>query len=375
MFDGGVDVQAPQLVGFVRNQDLTAEPEEPDFVAHGTFVTGAALYGPVSAHAALPTPMVSVDHYRVLPVPPQGVWDVDLFWILDRITEVIQASPNYSLVNLSLGPNLTVDVDAEPHVWTATLDELAAEHGTLFVAAGGNNGDLDHQAGLDRIQVPADMVNGLGVGACDCAAPDEPWARCSYSAVGPGRAGARIQPIGVGFGGEAPNYFGGIVAGGLAAESQGTSFATPAVVHGLAGLAARLGEARSTPHTLRAFAAHFADPLSGNPCEEVGFGRLRLRYDDALECRPEEVTVLYEDAIGRDEVVSLPLPLDEDAVAGRMVSMAWTFAFTTDVDIADPVDYSLAGLELAFRPHARRYRLQDPRTGRGVVLDAGGECS
>ena len=154
VFDGGVDVQAPQLVGFVRNQDLTAEPEEPDFVAHGTFVTGAALYGPVSAHAALPTPMVSVDHYRVLPVPPQGVWDMDLFWILDRITEVIQASPNYSLVNLSLGPNLTVDVDAEPHVWTATLDELAAEHGTLFVAAGGNNGDLDHQAGLDRSRCP-----------------------------------------------------------------------------------------------------------------------------------------------------------------------------------------------------------------------------
>jgi hypothetical protein len=370
VFDGGLDANNGYIEPFTTVTDLTPEATRPDFVAHGTLVTSALLYGAMSPGDALTTPPVTVDHFRVLPIPGYDPWDVDLYWILDRIEETLRARED-PIVSLSLGPDLSVDVDGEPHVWTATLDAIAAERGILFVSAVGNNGELDAQAGLNRLQVPADMINGLGVGACDRRAPRTPFRRCSYSAVGPGRAGARIQPAGVLFGGVVNGEpFRGIGPGGVLHGSAGTSFAAPAVAHGLAGLAAALGAARATSDNLRAFAVHFAQPGDdGTSLDEVGYGRLPEGYDDIWQCAHEEVTVLYEDTIERTEVVSLPFPLPAATVEGRSVTLRWTLAYTTPTDPTDAVDYAKSGLETAFRPHARRFRFDDPRTGRSVTLD------
>jgi subtilisin family serine protease len=95
-------------------------------------------------------------------------------------------------VSLSLGPSLPVDDRTEPHAWTARLDEIAEQRGVLFVTAVGNNGEDDAASGLNRVQVPSDMVNALAVGACDRPASEAGWARAPYSAVGPGRPGARM---------------------------------------------------------------------------------------------------------------------------------------------------------------------------------------
>jgi hypothetical protein len=370
VFDGGLDSNNGYLAPFTSAVDLTSEPENPEFVAHGTLVTSALLYGAVSPGDALATPPVTVDHFRVLPIPGDDAWDVDLCWILERIEETLTAH-DYPIVNLSLGPDLSVDIDGEPHVWTATLDSIAAERGILFISAVGNNGERDAQADLNRIQVPADMINGLGVGACDCRAPQTPWQRCSYSAVGPGRAGARLQPAGVLFGGvQNGEPFRGIGPGGLLYGSAGTSFASPAVAHGLAALAGALGEARATLDNLRAFAVHFAEPGGdATGLDEVGYGRFPERYDSLWQRGPEEVTVLYEDTIDRTESVSLPFPIPMQVVQGRTVELRWTLTYTTPTDPTDPVDYAKCGLEMAFRPHARRYRFSDPRTGRSITLN------
>src|SRR5580692_3544722 len=368
VFDGGVSAGIPHLEPFVDAIDVTPEPEDPDSVAHGTMVTGALLYGSLPDDEPLRIPDAGVDHFRVVPAPSPEHWDIDLYWILDRIVELVRAR-GYPIVNLSLGPNLAVDDQTEPHRWTAELDELTDELGVLFVTAVGNNGELDAPTGLNRVQVPSDMVNSLSVGACDRLAPDAAWTRAPYSAVGPGRSGARLKPCGVAFGGEPQTPFRGIFAGAQVGESWGTSFATPLAMHGIVGLAVRLGPQLTSPDLLRAFALHFAETPNGQPVEEVGFGRLLERYDERWNCQANEATIIYRDTIERDQVISLPFPLVRDVVAGRMVDLAWTLVFTAPTDPTDAVDYTQAGLEVAFRPHARRFSFRDSVTNKSIALD------
>ena len=367
VFDGGVDVTVPQLAPFVREFELTSEPRDAECVAHGTLVSSTALFGAGHDSGELPTPEVGVDHFRVLPVPPPSA-DLELYWILDRISEEAERG-NHRIVNLSLGPDLAIDDDDEPHAWTARLDELAEERDVLFVSAVGNNGELDAATGANRLQVPADMANGIGVGACDRRAPESDWQRASYSAVGPGRPGCRMQPTGVAFGGAPGRGFRGIGAGGLIAEAEGTSFAAPAVVHGLAALSATLGAQGSDPRLLRAFAVHCAEPAAPLDPEGSGFGRLPERFDGLLECEPNEATVLYRDTISRGEAVSLPFPLVSSVIDGKTVRLRWTIALAVPTDPRNPVEYTQAGLEVAFRPHAQRFVFTNRDTKQSKTVD------
>ncbi|HUC00402.1 MAG TPA: S8 family peptidase [Solirubrobacterales bacterium] len=371
VFDGGIDGGVPHLSPFVSAVDLTTEAADSAFVAHGTLVTSTVLYGARHAEAPLRTPEVGVDHYRVLPVPPADV-DLELYWILDRIAELVEQG-NHRIINLSLGPEFCVDDDDEPHAWTARLDELAERLDVLFVSAVGNNGQRDPATGANRIQVPSDMANGIGVGACDKPEPDDDWSRAPYSAVGPGRPGCRMQPTGVAFGGVGDRPFRGITSGGIVGEAEGTSFATPCVVHALAGLSATLGAPGLDPRLLRAFAVHGASPADPFDPENSGFGRIPERFDTMLECPPNEATVLYRDSISRGEAVSLPFPLDEAVVAGRTVSMRWTIVLSAPTDPRNPVEYTQAGVEVSFRPHAQRFTFYNRDTKHSKVVDVGTE--
>jgi hypothetical protein len=371
VFDGGVDEGVPALRPFVESADLTDEPPDPDDLAHGTVVTAAILFGADHGVAEeLQTPEVGVDHFRVLPVARDDAWDLDLYRILGHVVTQLRGGP-HKIVNLSIGPNSCLDDDDEPHAWTAQLDELALEEGILFVNAVGNDGTAPPDSGADRIQTPSDMVNGIGVGACDRRPPEEPWSRAPYSSVGPGRPGCRMQPTGLSFGGVDDNPFHAVGPAGAVLEANGTSLATPAAVHGLAGLSAQLGPATAEPSVLRAFAAHFAEPPDRDDLHaEVGFGRLLERYDGTLECKPNEVTILYRDEIERGEMRSLPFPLVSKEIGNHMVDLRWTIAFATPTDPKDSADYTQAGLEMAFRPHfqVRTWSKRDTRRSGSINI-------
>ncbi len=369
VFDGGVDEGASQLAPFVTNTDLTSEDPDPDDLAHGTLVTAAVLFGPDHGESELRTPEIGVDHYRVLPVPEDQRFDLDLYWILDHIENQL-AGGTHTIVNLSLGPDQCLEEDDDPHPWTATLDELAERDGILFVNAVGNNGEADSGSGANRIKSPSDMVNGLGIGSCDARSPVVPWARAPYSAVGPGRPGSRMQPAGLAFGGVPARPFRGVSRGGNMAEACGTSFATPSAVHGLSALAAQLGDAGRDPSVLRAFAAHFAEPPEEESLhDEVGFGRLIERYDGTLDCRPNEATILYRDEIQRGEMRSLPFPLAPGVVDNNLLFMHWTLAFVAPTDPKDSAEYTQAGLEMSFRPHAQILTFTKPGSDRSYHLN------
>ena len=356
VFDGGVDLGAPQLAPFVKSTDLTDEPPIPRDVEHGTMVTAAVLYGADHGDGgALSRPEVGVDHYRVLPPRKDPTFDLDVVSVLEQIERKV-VEEGYKIVNLSIGPRVALEDDSEPHAWTARLDALAERHGVLFCTAVGNDGTADPSSGAHRIQVPSDMVNGIGIGACDARRDRTSWARAPYSSIGPGRPGARMQPTGVAFGGVPSRPFRGIGPGGRVLSSAGTSFATPVAVHGLSALAAQLRPQDWDPSVLRAFAAHYAEAPGGDPLhDEVGFGRLLERYDEAFECEPNEATILYRDEIERGQLISLALPLPDGAIQGHKLTIDWSIAFCSPTDPKNPVDYTQASLEAVLRPHSRRH--------------------
>ena len=226
----------------------------------------------------LRAPAANIDHYRVVPTPDPAT-DPEAYWVLDQIEELVCAH-RHPIVNLSLGPAVCVEPDGEPSRWTNTLDRLAYEEGTLFVIAAGNNGLQDHATALDRVQAPADMANGLSVGACTAHAPEADWERTPYSAIGPGRTGSKVQPTGVQFGGTTGNLFQALMPDGTIAEADGTSFAAPLVTHSLIRLCRELGPSRANANALRAISVHLAEVPLGDG-DGLGHGQvpaaLRLR--------------------------------------------------------------------------------------------------
>lgn len=366
VFDGGVDDSCPFIAPFVRQVDLSPENPNPDDLLHGTAVTNAILYGYIREDGTVPRPDVYVDHFRVLPLPPQhgGGGDInsELYWLLDQIEREVRDG-DYRIVNLSVGPRMAVDEEGEPDAWTSTLDQLAREKGVLFVTAGGNDGHLDPEAGLHRVQVPADMVNGLGVGACTTR-DGRQIERASYSSQGPGRWGGRVQPAGVTFGGVLPVLpFVGILPQGRLGMMEGTSFAAPLAMHGLAGLLGEMGEPNVSPDLLRAFAIHLAQRSSRrHEVNEIGFGRFRERYDDVWIGSQNEVMVVYQDSLDRDGVAAFSLPVPIGIPNDATVALWWTLCLTLPIAPSDAVEYTQAGCEILFRPHRYRYSFTNSQT-------------
>lgn len=371
VFDGGVDTARRNGTLFaIPTHDLTTEAPDQDELDHGTGVTAAVLYGLVAPGQQAPTPPLPVESYRVLPAPDIPD-DLEGYWVLDRIKEQVEAK-GHRLVNLSLGPTLAVEDDMEPNRWTSELDQLAWDRDVLFVIAAGNDGDQDQVAGLHRVQVPADMANGVAVGACDAPAPETPWARASYSSMGPGRHGARVQPLGVQFGGSASRMFNVVRADGTFLDAAGTSFAAPVTTHALADLVTRLPRVNSS--VLRAFSTHFAErPRNHNKLrDEVGYGRQPLSFDELLDCAPNEAHVLYVDEIERGDLLGYQLPVGEPATTD--VKLQITLAYASPVDPTQPTEYTSASLELGLRPHHRLHSFRPPKgvKGKEQTLDIGG---
>lgn len=358
VFDGGLDQLSNTKQHMVANAiDLTSEPANNQFLTHGTAVTGASLYGLIQPGQQASPPPLPVDSFRVLPAPsiPSDLYG---YWVLDRILEVVK-NDQHKIINLSLGPTLPVQDDSEPNRWTAELDTLAWERDVLFVVAAGNDGHLPSTSGKNRVQVPADMVNGFTVGACDSLVPTTSWKRASYSSIGPGRWGGRVQPLGVQFGGTDLQKFPILAADGSFLEATGTSFAAPLVTHAISELAINLPLVNS--NVLRAFGVHFAERPSSRHKQlqpEVGYGRLPSDFLDNLNCTPDETHVLFRDEVDRNELSGYRLPIPQ-GLTGK-VELRLTLSYLSPVEPAEATEYTKASIDLTLRPHQFIHRFTSP---------------
>lgn len=349
ILDGGLprDNVVKRYVGRYIKSDETANDID-DYNEHGLGVTSAFLFGPIDPGAVAPRPFAAADHFRVLDALSDEEDPYELYRTLGHVEDVL-LSRQYQFINLSLGPNMSTD-DGDVHAWTAVLDTLLSDGETLMTVAVGNNGEADVATGLHRIQVPADGVNALSVGAANRTTVD--WARASYSAQGPGRSPGRRKPDVVAFGGSPKEYF-HVPMRGVKPQlvaTMGTSFAAPYVLRTAVGVRAVLGEAVH-PLTIKALMIHAAHNDPGAQAHEVGWGRIPTDLNEIIMCGDGEARILYQGLLRPGKYLRAPVPLPKDPLNGR-VSLAATFCYASPVDVEDAAAYTKAGLTIAFRPHS-----------------------
>lgn len=349
IFDGGMPQNSPLAPWVTCFDPPGIGASVPAALEHGYAVTGAALFGSLAPGEA-PRPFANIDHIRVWDVN-SGSDPLELYDVLERIKNTLDSSPKYDFVNLSLGPNLPIE-DDDVHAWTAVLDEYLADGTCLATIAVGNDGEADALAGLNRVQVPADTVNGLSIGACDT--PAVQWKRAPYSSIGPGRSPGIVKPDLVGFGGCTTTPF--VVLGNPATTSLapqcGTSFASPHTLRIGTGVKATFGGSLEAL-AIRALLIHTAE-ANGEPQQEIGWGRVRENIDDIIVCPNGAIRVVYQGELTASKYLRAEIPLPDLALRGN-VNITATCCFATEIDSAHPGSYTRSGLEIFFRPHSGNF--------------------
>lgn len=354
VFDGGMPDPAVtalnRWVNYVEPAGIG--PAVPSLQDHGLAVTAAFLFGPVSPSGDLAVPPCAVDHVRVIDAHTTPGPDLEYVEVLDRIVGYLDSHPDhYQFMNISLGPNIPVS-DDEITAWTASLDDRLAGGRAVATFAVGNDGERDAAAGLNRLQPPADAVNGLAVGAAD--ATGARWTRPGYSCVGPGRSPGYVKPDGVAFGGSdgEPFITLGAQDGLVRIGSQGTSLASPYALRSAVAVRAQLG-APLSPLAIRSLLIHRADP-GAHSRREVGWGRFESDPDRLITCEDDEALVVYQGTLPVGEHLRAAIPLPATGLRG-MVHLTATLVIAPEIDPEYPGAYTRSGLEVAFRPNSKRY--------------------
>ena len=357
LFDGGLPdgIDLSRWVTAIEPDGIG--PPSPELQEHGLAVTSAVLFGSILSGAAL-RPLCHVDHVRVTDNDTGAGDDLEYFRVLDRIVGHLEKSAKkYHFAGISLGPRQAI-TDDEVTLWTARLDECLAAGDTLAVVAAGNDGELDEDAGLNRIQPPADGVNVLSVGACD--SEGDGWRRASYSCVGPGRAPGIVKPDGVAFGGAAGRpYFvlSSKPAAGATVGVGGTSVAAPHALRSAIAVRTQLGTGLS-PLAIRALLIHCAEESDGLSRLEIGWGRFRGDYTALVTCEDDEALVVYQGVLPIDYQLRAPIPLPRTPLRGK-IEIAATLLIPTEVDPEHAGAYTRSGVRVGFRPDSRKYRHYD----------------
>jgi len=357
MFDGGLDPTHPLFKGHVeQDEGLSIKvAQHQELAKHGTAVAGALLYGPLNdrdTSMSLPMPAVSVVSFRALPT--SDAKDMDLYEAIDIIEAAVPARPDIKVFNISFGPRGPIVPDIISR-FTYALDTLAVSHKVAFCVAVGNDGEAG--PGFDQIQAPADLVNGIGVGAYTERGGHKMHA--PYSCIGPGRECAKIKPDLVAFGGcdQKPIH---LVSSspGHKILSWGTSFASPIAAALCAQTTAAF--ARGTPLLARALLIHTANHPDVDPDHLLGHGIVRPTIDDILQCRPNEVTIIFQGDLIPTKQVRLPVMLPKGLSIEGNIEIRWTIAALPPVCPNHPSDYTSCCIDDTFYPNNERYSFTGP---------------
>lgn len=357
IFDGGL-ISEKINTPYLRYFDLTGSNDaDSNIYSHGELVTSAVMYGQISELSSKNHETVPVDHYKVFCEADDE--DIALVNVLDRICSIL-SQKRYKIANISLGPSVPRP-DDEPSLWTSTLDKLAEDGSALIIIAAGNSGSIleicPDDEDLARIQPPADMLNGMSIGAANSA--EEDWKRANYSSIGPGRRPGYVKPDAVFFGGEEEPCGEKIRLIGLydyeEKHKHGTSYAAPLVTR----LAARLDRktfGTLTPATLRALLIHSADNLGDK--KGCGWGRITDNIEEIIYCDEDRVTIIYQGELKKSSGVRAAIPCPTALLNTKTkVELNATLCFFTDIDHKHPVSYSKAGIEIVFRPHNDKFSI------------------
>ncbi|WP_099204966.1 S8 family peptidase [Scatolibacter rhodanostii] len=356
IFDGGADETLPHLKDFITVHNLTSVNSHPSLIAHGTAVCGASLYGVLNykkSSEQLDTPIVSVESYRILPQKQTGnpLEDNGLYPAIDEIEKVVTQRADIKLYNLSFGPRGAI-IDDDISRFTYALDILSTlPHHPLFCVAVGNDGDLPYP--FNRVQAPADLVNGLGIGAYTFDRTGDK-VRANYSCIGPGREGCKVKPDILEFGGspENPAILISTTANKTITEC-GTSFSSPIVAGKLGKIMALSPEI--SPQMARTLLIHTAEDSEELGIEEIGFGFCTENIQDILNCEDNKVIVLYEGNIVPKQNIKLPILLPNLNGIKCNANITWTISTLAELNPNDVDSYTCNCIEDYFYPHDNHF--------------------
>lgn len=321
VFDGGIGVN--DFDKWCKEVTYSSSTTNAAYLAHGQEVTSAILFGNIQqGQMELPRPFSNIDHYRVIDTTNDQ--DIDLFDVLHHIKSAL-TSKIYEFANISLGPRLPIE-DDDIHTWTAILDEVIAQTGTLTAVAIGNDGE--EKANLNRIQPPSDMVNGLAVGSATTS--DSSWCRAPYSCIGPGRSPGIVKPDGLAFGGSAEQPIKLLSpSSNCVVETAGTSFASPLALRNAIGAYINITTPVS-PLTTKALLIHFADDKKLSR-SEVGWGKFPDSPEELLVCKDTEATVIYQGELKPSKCLRADIPFPDIPLEGD-VRIKATFCYFSRLD-------------------------------------------
>jgi hypothetical protein len=344
--DGGIP-DTPDLKPWVTlHEPNDIGPPVKEYQQHGLGVTSALLFGSIERNGGILQPYARIDHHRVLDdetaKDPQG----ELYPVLRRIFSVLR-NGTYEYAVVCVGPYVPVD-DQEVHPWTILMDKALSAGTTFLSLAAGNTGESDEATGLNRIQPPADALNGYSVGA---AASSDTFMchRASYSSVGPGRSPGITKPDGLAFGGTeaSPFWILGPSKTVRACPTMGTSFAAPEALRAGLGVRAHLGSV-VTPLAIRALLTHMSE-LGNMPPREAGWGLICTDIERLITCAGSVAHILYQGRLLPKKYLRAEIPVPQTPLVGE-VDLAATICIATDVDPQDPIHYTRSGIEVIFRP-------------------------
>lgn len=359
IFDGGVQNGTRLLEPYVTNYDMVSSQPTQRSLDHGSGVCGAVLYGNLYGKTEsdkVDNPVVSVESFRVFPTEKMGDAEADwqMYSTIDIIEEVVTNRKDIKLFSLSLGPKGAI-IDDEINRFTYVCDKLTydveeGEVNPLFCVAAGNDGKLEEP--FNRVQSPADMINGIAVGAYTFS-PLNDKCRATYSCIGPGREGAKMKPDLLEFGGSIDRPFIALKTGNEIEGTLGTSYAGPVV----AGKVGRLMAASDqiVPHLGRALLIHNAESDGCEGSVEEGFGYCVEDVEELLNCPDNKVTILYEGEITSSASVRLPIFMPEISSVKGNARVRWTICTVVNPNLNDPDAYTNNCIEDTLYPNEMKF--------------------
>lgn len=365
VFDGGVKSGTPLLDPYVVSHDMVGTKATERFLDHGSGVCGAVLYGTnlrgktESDH--VDNPSVSIESFRVFPTVPDSepTKNYQMYSTIDIIERVVSERSDIKIYNVSFGPKGAI-LDDDINRFTYVCDKLSYDApdgiNPLFCIAAGNDGNLEKP--LNRIQSPADMVNGLGIGAYSISFLGDKY-RSSYSCIGPGREGAKIKPDLLEFGGDTSMPFITTKSGAELMGEQGTSFASPVVAGKIGKLMAASPQIH--PHMARALLIHHATPDESISQDEQGFGLCPNDVTEVLNCSDKKVTILYEGEISSTTTAKLPIFLPDVSTTHGMAHLTWTICTVVNPNVNDSDAYTNNCIEDTFYPNEMKFNFRGPK--------------
>lgn len=329
------------------------------YVEHGTAVGSILMYGNLDQIDPSTTITTSsrVKVIRVLPTEKIKVRggeaeDFDFVKAANLIKETIPKHLDVKVWNVSVGPFGPILDEVAP--LTAALDELAFKYHIIFCVAVGNTGEVNNNF-YTRIQTPADMVNGIGVGSFEYDDVRKPRL-APYTSTGPGREGAIIKPDFLAHGGGEQDKLLTFSTDSFNLNRvYGTSFASPTV----ANLATQLLNASTelTALDAKALLIHQAslNPLKDYSLDRVGRGAV-TGISESLKSANNEYRILYSSEMSTNAYAKLEIPIPNvDDLKSTSLEFSWTVSIFTNVAASESDEYTQCTIEDSFYADSKKF--------------------